>query len=476
MPVTPHRRVGEEQEPAPALRFTLLGPVRAWRGAEELPLGPRQQRLLLAALLAGAGRPVPLSELIGLLWDGEPPVSAVNAVHRYVGSLRRLLEPGLPVRSPGRWLLRQAGSYLLRVDAEALDLLRFRALVRQARASVATGDLPAAVDTYLEALGLWQGNCAEDLGALAAVHPTFALLEHEYAPVVCEAATAALQCGRSGSVLPAVRQAADRCPLDEALQASVLLVLAADGKQAEAITRYHSIRNRLSDELGIDPGPALRAAHRSVLRGCPVGPWLPAPTGPMAPPRPRARTLWTEPARLPPDVASFAGREQALGQALDIAHQVGDGLRVLAFDGAPGVGETASAVHFAHRVAADFPDVRLCADLGGFAPHGVPAHPAEVLHGFLEVPGVDPHRVPAGCMVVVTSRRRLNGLATTHEARLVSLDVPPAAEASECLLRCPGPARADAGSSTTRDRRAPSSRAARAAGAGVRHDERAPGA
>ncbi|MGW5653878.1 AfsR/SARP family transcriptional regulator [Streptomyces humi] len=272
MPVTPQRRVGEEQEPAPALRFTLLGPVRAWRGAEELPLGPRQQRLVLAALLAGAGRPVTLSELVGLLWDGEPPVSAVNAVHRYVGSLRRLLEPGLPVRSPGRWLLRQAGSYLLRVDAEALDLLRFRALVRQARASAATGDLPAAVDTCLEALGLWQGNCVEDLGALAAVHPAFALVEHEYAPVVCEAATAALRCGRSGSVLPAVRQAADRCPLDEALQASVPLVLAADGKQAEAITHYHSIRNRLSDELGIDPGPALRAAHRSVLRGCREGP------------------------------------------------------------------------------------------------------------------------------------------------------------------------------------------------------------
>ncbi|WP_079178903.1 AfsR/SARP family transcriptional regulator [Streptomyces humi] len=490
MPVTPRRRVGEEQEPAQATRFTLLGPLRAWRGEDELPLGPRQQRLLLAALLAGAGRPVPLSELIGLLWDGEPPVSAVNAVHRYVGSLRRLLEPGLPARSPGRWIVRQAGSYLLGVDAEGLDLLRFRALVRQARASAATGHLPAAVDMYLEALALWQGPCAEDLGALAAVHPAFTLVEHEYAPVVCEAATTALRCGRSGSVLLSVRQAADRCPLDEALQASVLLVLAADGKQAEAITQYHSIRNRLSDELGIDPGPALRAAHQSVLRGGPAEPWVPASTGSMVPPRPRARTPWSGPAQLPRDLASFTGREQALGQALDTARQVGDGLRVVAFDGIPGVGKTASAVHFAHRVAADFPDGRLYADLGGFASHRVPAHPAEVLHGFLEALGVDRRRVPASvearsallrsvlsgrrvlmvldnaldadqvrpllpgtpeCMVVVTSRRRLTRLATTHGARLISLDVLSAAEATECFLRRLGRARADAGTAVIQE-------------------------
>ncbi|MEV5176788.1 AfsR/SARP family transcriptional regulator, partial [Streptomyces flaveolus] len=486
MPVTPRLRIGEEQGPAPAVRFTLLGPVRAWRAEEELPLGPRQQRLLLAALLAGAGRPVPLTELIGLLWDGEPPVSAVNAVHRYVGSLRRLLEPGLPIRSPGRWLVRQAGSYLLRVDADGLDLLRFRDLVRRARATAATGDLPAAVDMYLEALDLWQGHCAEDLGAVTAVHPAFAMVEHEYAPVVCEAAAAALGCGRAGSVLLPVRQAADRCPLDEALQASLLLVLAADGKQAEAIMLYQTIRARLSEELGVEPGTELRSAHQSVLRGGgPAEPRIPAATGSEAPPAaplPRSRPPWIEPAQLPPDLPFFTGRERALGQALDTAHRVGDGLRVLAVDGIPGVGKTALAVHFAHRVAADFPDGQLYTDLRGFAAHGDPADPGEVLHGFLEALGVDRHRIPAStearsalfrsvlsgrrvlvvldnasdadqvrpllpgtseCMVVVTGRSRLIGLATAHGARLLSLDVPSVAEATACFLRRVGPARTD---------------------------------
>ncbi|KMS86555.1 MULTISPECIES: AfsR/SARP family transcriptional regulator [Streptomyces] len=481
MPVTPRLRIDEEQGPAHAVRFTLLGPVRAWRAEEELPLGPRQQRLLLAALLAGAGRPVPLTELIGLLWDGDPPVSAVNAVHRYVGSLRRLLEPGLPIRSSGRWLVRQAGSYLLRVDADGLDLLRFRDLVRRARATAATGDLPAAVDMYLEALDLWQGHCAEDLGAVAAVHPAFAMVEHEYAPVVCEAATAALGCGRAGSVLLPVRRAADRRPLDEALQASLLLVLAADGKQAEAITQYQTIRVRLSEELGVDPGTELRAAHQSVLRGGPAEPRVQA-TGSGSPPLPRSRAPWIEPAQLPPDLPFFTGRERALGEALDTAHRVGDGLRLLAVDGIPGVGKTALAVHFAHRVAADFPDGQLYTDLGGFAAHGDPADPGEVLHGFLEALGVARHRIPAStearsalfrsvlsgrrvlvvldnasdadqvrpllpgaseCMVVVTGRSRLIGLATAHGARLLSLDLPSVAEATAGFLRRVAPARTD---------------------------------
>ncbi|MFF5549595.1 AfsR/SARP family transcriptional regulator [Streptomyces olivaceoviridis] len=487
MPVTTRRRIGGEQGTAQAVRFTLLGPVRAWRDGEELPLGPRQQRLLLAALLAGAGRPVPLTELIGLLWDGDPPVSALNAVHRYVGSLRRLLEPGLPIRSSGRWLVRQAGSYLLRVDADGLDLLRFRDLVRRARAATATGDPSAAVDRYLEALDLWQGHCAEDLGAVAAVHPAFAMVEHEYAPVVCEAATAALRCGRAGSVLLTVRQAADRCPLDEALQASLLLVLAADGKQAEAIMLYQTIRARLSDELGVDPGAELRAAHQSVLRGSPAEPRVPASTGSAAPPAtplPRSRPPWIEPAQLPPDLPFFTGRELALDQALDTAHRVGAGLRVLAVDGIPGVGKTALAVHFAHRVAGDFPDGQLYTDLGGFAAHGDPADPGEVLHGFLEALGVDRHRIPASlearsalyrsvlsgrrvlvvldnaldadqvrpllpgtseCMVVVTGRSRLIGLAAAHGARLLSLDLPSVAEATACFLRRVGPARTDVG-------------------------------
>lgn len=180
-----------------AVQFSILGPVRVWRSGKELHLGPKQQRLILAVLLARAGRPVSMHEFTDLLWDGEPPLSAANAVHRYVGTLRRLLEPDLPARSPGRWLARQAGGYLLHVDAGSLDLLGFRALVERARRTEAAGDAAAAVGLFIAALSLWQGRCAADLEPVGSSHPVFVMLEHEYVSVVCEAAETAMRCGRA---------------------------------------------------------------------------------------------------------------------------------------------------------------------------------------------------------------------------------------------------------------------------------------
>ncbi|WP_229378517.1 BTAD domain-containing putative transcriptional regulator [Streptomyces sp. VRA16 Mangrove soil] len=482
--------MGEEPEPEKAVRFSLLGPVRAWRAEEELQLGPRQQRMLLAALLAAAGRPVSVKELVDLLWEGDPPASAVNSIHRYVGAVRRLLEPGLPARSSGRWLVREAGRYLLRVDVGRLDLLSFRDLVGQARAAAAGGDLSTAVDRYLEALGLWQGRCAEDLGAVVAIHPVFTTLDREYLAVVSEAATAALGCGRAGAVLPFIRQAADRCPLDEALQASLGLVLAADGKQAEAIMRFRDVRTRLVDELGVEPGSELRAAQERVLRGSPVS--RAAVSAISSGPVPRAPhgAPWIVPAQLPPDLPCFTGREQALEQAWDAMHRAGEGSRILAIDGIPGVGKTALAVHFAHRAAKEFPDGQLYMDLGGFSSATQPMAPEDVLYGFLGALGVDRNEIPASpearsalfrsalsgrrvlvvldnvsdvnqvrpllpgvteCMVVVTSRSRLLGLAAAHGARLLSLDLPSMAAATECFLRRVGSTHLDADAATVEE-------------------------
>ena len=127
-----------------AIRFTVLGAVRAWHGHTELQLGPPQQRAVLALLLAAAGRagqPVSLSELVDLLWAGDPPSSATNIVHRSVGALRRVLEPGLPPRAAGRWLIRA------------------RTPAAGRRTGAAAEQPPSrAVALYLEALGLCQGR------------------------------------------------------------------------------------------------------------------------------------------------------------------------------------------------------------------------------------------------------------------------------------------------------------------------------
>ncbi|MFD0787504.1 winged helix-turn-helix domain-containing protein, partial [Micromonospora azadirachtae] len=134
------------------LSFAVLGPIRAWRGRSEIDLGTRQQRLILALLLVRAGATVSVAELVDLLWESDPPPSAVNVVHRHVGVLRRRFEPGLPTRAAGSVLIRDGAEYRLRIDGESSDLLRFRRLVAEAAGSSAE----PAVELYGEALALWR--------------------------------------------------------------------------------------------------------------------------------------------------------------------------------------------------------------------------------------------------------------------------------------------------------------------------------
>ncbi|NEA68058.1 hypothetical protein [Streptomyces sp. SID12488] len=136
------------------MRFAVLGTVRAWRAGTELHTGPPQQQALLAVLLASAGLPMPLHEMVSLLWGGSAPPTAANVIRRHIGSVRRMIEPGLPRMAPGQWLLGDGGGYRIDVDARSLDLLHFRELYAQARGARDTGHPERAVDRYAEALQL----------------------------------------------------------------------------------------------------------------------------------------------------------------------------------------------------------------------------------------------------------------------------------------------------------------------------------
>src|SRR5579859_3824279 len=286
-----------------AIRFTVLGAVRAWQGEEELRLGPPQQRAVLARLLTGGGQPVSMSQLVDLLWAADPPSSAANIVHRYIGTLRRVLEPGLPSRAAGRWLIPHSGGYRLAADADALDLLRLRQLAGQAAAEAEPG---RAVALYLEALGLCQGRCAGDLAAVRG-HPAFIAVDREYLALAGQAAETALEAGLASRILPALRQAAEHDPLAEPLRARLMLLLAAAGHQAEALAVYETTRAALAEELGIDPGAELSDAHRRVLRqqvnGAAKGPVNGRAIGLVNAGAMRA----VRPAQLPADLAAFAG-------------------------------------------------------------------------------------------------------------------------------------------------------------------------
>ncbi|MEU7823691.1 BTAD domain-containing putative transcriptional regulator [Catellatospora sp. NPDC049133] len=446
-------------EPGAAFGFSVLGSIRINRAGAELTLGTRQQRLVLALLLARAGSPVSLAELVDLLWDEQAPASAVNVVHRHIGELRRLLEPGLPTRSTGRHILRELSGYRLRVDEQSLDLLRFRALSRSARRSLQDGDPESALRHGLDGLALWRGRCAAGLEPASRRHPVFLAVEAERAQTVREAADAAERCGRLGEVLAPLRQAAELHPLDESLQSRLLLALAADGRQAEAVEVYRMVRRRLADDLGVEPGEELREAYDRLLHQR----TRPVPAGPSS--------ALPRPAQLPPDLPAFHGRDELIAEARAALARP-DGPAVLAIDGMPGVGKTALAVHLAHELAAGYPDGQLYVDLRG---HGreVVMGADEALRGLLGSLGVPRDGIPAelhaqaglyrsrlagrrllivldncrdaeqvrhllpggsGCLVIVTSRSRLDALQTTAGAHRLPLGLPGDGEARAMLL------------------------------------------
>ena len=455
------------------VRFTVLGAVRAWSDGTELDLGPPQQRAVLALLLARGGQPTGLGELVDMLWPTDPPASAVNIVHRYVGALRRVLEPRLPPRATGRWLVRHASGYRAAADAESLDLLRFRELVSRARDTAAGQPAGAAVPLFEAALSLCQGSCAGDLAAVRG-HPAFAAVDQECLAVVREAADVALGAGRANQVLPALRQAASLDPLAEPVQARLMLALAAAGSQAEALAVYAATRVRLAEDLGLDPGTELREAHERVLRQQDAAPVPVREALAREALAPKAAPPAVRPAQLPPDLAAFAGRRPEaarVAELLDARSATAKAMPIVMIDGMPGSGKTALAVHCAHALAGRFPDGQLYVNLRGFDPGGA-VNPTEALRGFLEALGMPPQRVPAdlsgqsamfrsllarqralvvldnardddqvrpllpgspGSMVIATSRNCLNGLVASDGAELLTLDVFSPGDAREAL-------------------------------------------
>lgn len=412
-----------------SLTFSVLGPVRAWRDDAELDLGPPQQRALLAVLLINDGHPLSLREIVGVLWGADPPDTADNLVHRYVGALRRLFEPGLTGRGASRVLVRGSGGYRLDVDPADVDVARFRRLRRDAERS----EPERAAELLLAALDLWRGPVAADIPADVRIRPAFTLVDGERLAAVKSAAEHAPAAGVEVAerVLAAVRTAAAEHRLDELLQARFMLVLAATGKQAEALDVFRATRELLAGDLGLDPGPELREAHERVLRqqtearpresrraeaglredqraeagrraedelqqSGPARAELGQAGEDDGPDDSRntAAGAVKRPAQLPPDLAVFAGRRPELELFPPVGDEPGPAA-VVTVGGMGGAGKTTLAVHWAHRIADHFPDGHLYIDLHGFSPNRAMISPADALHSFLEALGVPVRTIPA---------------------------------------------------------------------------------
>ncbi|MEV4053801.1 tetratricopeptide repeat protein [Amycolatopsis sp. NPDC049688] len=424
------RRLREALAEAPPepVRIGVLGPLTVTRGTEPVEIGAEKQRLLLALLALQPNRTVRREDLVDVVWD-EPPSSCLELLHTYVARLRRALRPADLIAT-------DKGGYRLAAGEQELDLLEFEALL--------------ARDAHREALGLWRGPALADLGRLRQHPARLAIAMRRAKAVMAYAETADPE---DAAVQLRVLTAEE--PLNESAHAKLMLVLAASGRQAVALGVYDEVRRRLAGELGIEPGPELRAAHRQVLR--------------QDFPEPPSRV----PAQLPADVPGFRGRAAQLAE-LDalLRREEGDtGARIAVLSGTGGVGKTALAVHWAQRSPEEFPDGQLYLDLHGFGTVR-PVDPGDALSGFLRALGVPGADIPAepeeraakfrtalagrrmlllldnagsvgqvrpllpgspSCLVLVTSRDALPGLVARDGARRVLVDLLTETEARDLL-------------------------------------------
>jgi predicted ATPase/DNA-binding SARP family transcriptional activator len=244
------------------VQIHLLGPLEVLVGGRVVPAGGPRQRALLALLALSVGRAVPPSRLVELLWDDAPPPAAANTVQVYVSRLRRLFsaEGGVsPLRSV-------SSAYLLDLPPEAVDARRFEALSERGRAYLAAGDPVLAAEDLRAALAVWRGAALPDLAGTAVARAAVARLESMRLAVLADRIDADALLGRHPALVPELEGLVLQHPLDERFVGQLMTALYRAGRQAEAFAAYSAAADRLAEELGVDPGPALRALHTRILR------------------------------------------------------------------------------------------------------------------------------------------------------------------------------------------------------------------
>lgn len=470
---------GETGSGETLLRVQVLGPVRAWLGAEELDIGSAQPRAVLAVLALAEGRAVSRSELIDAIWDS-PTDKADKALFSHVSRLRAALEPGRRSRAPGEALVSVGSGYSLRIDSGQVDAGAFAREVAQARKARSAGDFAAAAALVEHALGRWQGTALAGITGLWADAERAGLEEARQAAVE-QLAEIKLEMGCHAEMTAELAGLVRKYPFRERLRSLYMLALYRSGRQADALAAFREARRALDADQGIEPGAALRRLHEQMLAADPaLDLRLPAPRGPYDPAG--SADFAAEPGdgttvrfSLPPDAAAFTGRTLELDHittAIAGAAEAGGVVAIHAIGGMPGVGKTALAVHVAHTLRSKFPDRQLFIDLHAHTPGKEPVPADEALAGLLTTVGVDARYLPDGiegrtglwrdrmagqravlvldnvassaqaapllpgtehCLVLVTSRRHLGDLpgAVAH----VMLDVLSPDQARDMFLR-----------------------------------------
>jgi DNA-binding SARP family transcriptional activator/tetratricopeptide (TPR) repeat protein len=458
------------------MQVRLLGPVDVMVDGEPRPVRGLRRKAVLAVLALQAGEVVSTDRLTDVVWGQAAPATAVNTLQSHMSYLRAVLGDKCAI-------LAQAPGYLLDLCGDGTDVREAERLLTQGTRSAE----PAETARQLRrALSLWRGRPLADVTGVAWLEGQAERLDLLRLRIRQALSEARLAAGEHVQLVPELEEMADGHPLDERVHEQLMLALYRSGRQADALAVYHRLRATLDEELGIGPGQTLRDLEMAILQQDPA---LDAPVPAGMPAAPLAPV----PAQLPPAVPAFTGRGAELasldllagdGTAVPTATGAGPAapaeVAICAVSGTAGVGKTALAVHWAHRVAGRFPDGQLYVNLRGFGPAGTALDPAQALSGFLDALGVPAARVPAdpdaraglyrsllagkrvlvvldnarsadqvrpllpgspGCLAIVTSRDQLAGLVAAEGARPLPVDLLTTADARELLTRRLGEAR-----------------------------------
>jgi len=447
------------------MRFAILGPLTVHDGHRPVPVTSGKLRVLLAALLCHANRVVSNEQLADLLWDGRPSGAANTTIRSYVKRLRRALGAAgdrVEAHSPG---------YLIRVEPGELDTQEFADLCRAAEQDSRREDWARCLRHVEQALALWRQSPLVDVPSPRLQAEESRWLTELRIEAQERQMRAAVQLRRYDWAVVELERMIGKYPLRERLHQQLIVALDGLGRRADALVAYQRVRRILREELGIEPGAELQALHRRILAARPAPEPTRAATSPARPDRVEV------PRQLPTAIRHFVGRQAELDQLadlLDTATRTGAPAPVLAISGPPGVGKTALALHWGHRIAHRFPDGQLYLDLRGFHPSDAAVTPDDAIRDLLSGFLPDSSRLPASPsaraalyrsivadktllivldnahsaeqvrpllpggprrLTIVTSRNRLNELVAREGAHPVLLTVLPEADAHDLLVR-----------------------------------------
>ena len=233
--------------------------MRVRLGADEIAVTAAKRRALLALLVLNHDRAVAADVLIEELWGAEPPPRAASTLQAHLSHLRRTLGPDAPAIDA------QPPGYIMRVDPEAIDLVRFERLAALGRAAHAAGRVDDASRHLRAALALWRGRPLDDLSGFGFAEREAARLEAIHLRVLHDRIEVDLELGREREVLAELGALVDAHPFDERLAGQHLIALYRVGRQSDALRAFQRTRQLLVEELGIEPGPDLRAIEHAIL-------------------------------------------------------------------------------------------------------------------------------------------------------------------------------------------------------------------